>query len=128
MTIQYPGPLDKSRRVYIAMDNTDNNNKTIYRTIINKLKSNGINNIQEFPIGPSHLYEAMKCTVEQNQKNAIVVYVANGIDPTNIKELGMAGPNGEWGKLWGNDNTGRKCRSLGNDVVIALFYDSCDPT
>lgn len=128
MTIQYPGPLDKSRRVYIAMDYTDNNNKTIYRTIINKLKSNGINNIQEFAIGPSHLYEAMKCTVEQNQKNAIVVYVANGIDPTNVKELGMAGPNGQWGEFWGNDNTGRKCRSLGNDVVIALFYDSCDPT
>ena len=128
MTIQYPGPLDKSRRVYIAMDYTDNNNKTIYRTIINKLKANGINNIQEFAIGPSHLYEAMKCTVEQNQTNAIVVYVANGIDPTNVKELGMAGPNGQWGEFWGNDNTGRKCRSLGNDVVIALFYDSCDPT
>ena len=128
MTIQYPGPLDKSRRVYIAMDYTDNNNKTIYRTIINKLKSNGINNIREFEIGPSHLYEAMKCTVEQNQTNAIVVYVANGIDPTNVKELGMAGPNGQWGEFWGNDNTGRKCRSLGNDVVIALFYDSCDPT
>ena len=128
MTIQYPGPLDKSRQVYIAMDNTSKENDTIYRTIINKLKANGINNITEFPIGPSYLYGAMKTTVSQKKTNAIVVYVANGIDPTNVKELGMAGPNGEWGELWGNDNTGRKCRSLGNDAVIALFYDSCDPT
>ena len=129
MTIQYPGPLDKNRQVFIAMDNTDaRKNDTIYRTIINKLKANGINNIKEFPVGPSYLYSAMSTAATQKKTNAIVVYVANGIDPTNVKELGMAGPNGEWGEFWGNDNTGRKCRALGNDVVIALFYDSCDPT
>jgi len=128
MTVQYPGPLDKSRDVYIAMDNTSNKNYTIYNTILNKLRSNGITKLHTFDVGPNHLYEAMRTVANKGLTNAIVVYVANGIDPTNIKELGMAGPNGEWGKLWGNDNTGRKCRSLGNDVVIALFYDSCDPT
>ena len=129
MTIQYPGPLDKNRQVFIAMDNTDaRKNDTIYRTIINKLKANGINNIKEFRVGPNYLYSAMSTMAKQKKTNAIVVYVANGLDPTNIKELGMPGPNGEWGALWGNDNTGRKARSLGNDAVIALFYDSCDPS
>ena len=126
MTIQYPKPLDKSRQVFIAMDNTSNKNYTIYNTILKKLRDNGITNLYTFDVGPNYLYGAMKTVYNKGLTNAIIVYVANGIDPTNIKELGL--PDQGDGKEYGNDNRGRTTRARGNDAVIALFYDACDPT
>lgn len=126
MTIQYPNPLDKSRTVYIAMDYTSGSNRKILDTIISTLKQNGINNIVDDGIGPNQLYQNMKKVVTQNKTNAIILNVFNGVDPTNIKEVGL--PNQGDGLEYGNDNTGKKSRELGNDVILAWFYDSCDFT
>ena len=120
MTIQYPGKLDKKRKVYVTMDNTSSQNNTICRTIINTLKAGGLN-VQEKStisahIGPNKFAEQYVSIYNRGESDVILVGFINGVDPTNIKEVG----------LQYFDNRGTKFRKLGNDVILAAFYDSCD--
>ena len=119
MVIQYPGKLDKSRPVHVTLDHTSSKDQQIYNTIIGKLKAAGINvqsPIGRTNIGPNEFAEAYIALKNRGETNAVLVGVVNGIDPTNIKEVG----------LQSYDNTGTAFRKLGNDVVLAYFYDSCD--
>ena len=135
MTIQYPGKLDKSRPVYIAMDTTNNNTQALLNTFVNTLKAGGVTNIKRQAVGPNELYTNITTMISNNETNAIVINIVNGMDPNNIKELGLWDeylpascadlPKGDRG---GNDNNGRNMRKKGNDAIIAAFWDACDFT
>lgn len=131
----YPDKLDKSRPVYIAMDYTNNRNTQILNTIVSVLKNGGVTNIKRQEIGPNELYGNISAIYKAGLTNAIIINIANGVDPTNIRELGL------WSKYLpescnnlnsadkgGNDNTGRYVRERGNDAILAFFYDACDFT
>ena len=131
----YPDKLDKSRPVYIAMDYTNNRNTQILNTIVTTLRNGGVTNIKRKEIGPNELYGNISAIYKAGLTNAIIINIANGVDPTNIRELGL------WSKYLpescnnlnsadrgGNDNTGRYVRERGNDAILAFFYDACDFT
>ena len=131
----YPDKLDKSRPVYIAMDYTNNRNTQILNTIVTTLRNGGVTNIKRKEIGPNELYGNISAIYKAGLTNAIIINIANGVDPTNIRELGL------WAKYLpescnnlnsadrgGNDNTGRYVRERGNDAILAFFYDACDFT
>lgn len=108
-------PLDKSRRIYFAMDHTNNRDRTICNNIVNRLKNAGFN-VVRYTIGPNAMYQNMVYLYNHNIRNAIMFHLFNGVDPSNIREVAR----------YGNDNRGRIVRSRGNDVVLAWFYDSGD--
>ena len=119
MVIQYPGKLDKNRPVHVTLDHTSSKDQQIYNNIVGKMKAAGINvqpPIGRTNIGPNEYAEAYVALLNRGEKNAVLVGVVNGIDPTNIKEVGL--------QSW--DNRGTRFRNLGNDVILAYFYDSCD--
>ena len=131
----YPDKLDKSRPVYIAMDYTNSRNTQILNTIVTTLRNGGVTNIKRKEIGPNELYGNISAIYKAGLTNAIIINIANGVDPTNILELGL------WSKYLpescnnlnsadkgGNDNTGRNVRERGNDAILAFFYDACDFT
>ena len=135
MTIQYPGKLDKSRPVYIAMDKTNNNTRALLNTFVNTLKAGGVTNIKRQAVGPNELYSNITEMLTKGETNAIVINITNGVDPNNLRELGLWAdylpascanlPKEDKG---GNDNNGRNMRKKGNDAIYATFWDGCDFT
>lgn len=107
--------LDKNKPIYFAMDHTSGRDKQICDTVVGIFKKAGLNVVRT-QIGP-HLYENMIYLYNHNIRNAIMIHLVNGADPSTIKEIGKNG----------NDNRGRIVRSRNNDAVLAFFYDSCDP-
>lgn len=107
--------LDKNKPIYFAMDNTSSKNKKIRDTVVGIFKKAGLNVVRT-QIGP-HIYENMRYLYDHNIRNAIMIHLVNGADPSTIKEVGKHG----------NDNRGRTVRARNNDAVLAFFYDSCDP-
>lgn len=108
-------PLDKSRKIYFAMDHTSSKDKTICNNVVKTLKNAGFN-VVRYTIGPNAMYQNMLYLYNHNIKNAIMFHLYNGVDPSSIKEVGTNG----------NDNRGRIVRKRGNDVVLAWFYDAAD--
>lgn len=107
--------LDKNKPIYFAMDHTSGRDRQICDTVVGIFKKAGLN-VARTQIGP-HLYENMIYLYNHNIRNAIMIHLVNGADPSTIKEIGKNG----------NDNRGRIVRSRNNDAVLAFFYDSCDP-
>ncbi len=107
--------LDKSKKIYFAMDHTNKNDKAICNNVVNTLKQAGFN-VVRYTIGPSAMYKNMLYLYNHKITNAIMFHLFNGVDPSNIKEVAKNG----------NDNRGRIVRSRGNDVVLAWFYDASD--
>ncbi|MEE3418240.1 MAG: Ig-like domain-containing protein [Methanosphaera sp.] len=114
-TISMNIPLDKSKKIYFAMDHTSKKDKTICNNIITQLKKNGFK-VAKYSIGPSAMYNNMLYVYRNNIKNAILFHLFNGVDPSNIREVAKNG----------NDNRGQIVRKRENDVVLAWFYDSSD--
>lgn len=108
--------LDKNRPIYFAMDHTSGKDRTICNNITNKLKKAGLNVVSS-RIGPNEMYQNMVRVYNSGKTNAIIFNLFNGVDPSNIREVA----------LHGNDNRGRAVNSRGNTIVLAWFYDSCDP-
>ena len=122
--IQYPGKLNKNRRIYFAIDNIyggtgspTSSDLAIKNNIVNKLKNAGLN-IVSANMGPNTLYGNLTLMDNNGDTDSIGITVANGVDPTNIKEVG----------LQNYDKKGTRVRNRGNDVVLAYFWDACDFT
>ncbi|WP_323736283.1 hypothetical protein PXD04_10430 [Methanosphaera sp. ISO3-F5] len=121
MTVQYPNKLNKKRKVYFTMDNTSNKNSTIRNTVITKLRNAGINVVSRpegKEIGPNCYSRTFRDLEEDGIKDIILIGLVNGVDPTNLREVSFT--NYDW--------QGTRFRNLGNDVIFAAFYDSCDFT
>jgi len=124
MTVQYPNKLDKNRPIYFAIDNIYGGTGSptsadlkIKNNIVNSLKAQGFT-FKYAEMGPNHLYQAMKKCYDNGETNAIIFSVANGVDPTNLKEVSFTG----------YDNRGTTTRKRGNEMVFAFMWDACDFT
>ena len=121
MTVQYPNKLSKKRKVYFTMDNTSNKNSTIRNTVLTKLRNAGINVVSRSEgkeIGPNCYSRTFRDLEEAGISDIILIGLVNGVDPTNLREVSFT--NYDW--------QGTRFRKLGNDVIFASFYDSCDFT
>lgn len=115
--------FSKNRTVYFAMDTTTGNlskDHAIMDNIQGKLEAVGIT-VKRVAgnkgRGPSAMYNNMKYLYEHDIHDAIMLHLMNGVDPSNILEVATVD---------GNDNRGRAVRAMGNDVILAWFYGSCD--
>lgn len=109
--------LDKNKPIYFAMDNTSSKNKQIRDTVVGIFKKAGLNVVRT-RIGPNEMYQNMYYLFTHKIKNAIMIHLFNGADPSNIREVA---------KYSGSDGYGKTVRARNNDVVLAWFYNSCDP-
>lgn len=109
--LSYPNKMKKNRPIYFAMDHANSNDTKIKNLIVNTLKENGFNVVRAV-IGPNTLYQNI--VAANNTTNAVIFNLANGVDPSNIRECD------------GNDRYMAGRFSRGNDLVYAWFYDAAD--
>lgn len=110
--------IDTSKPIYFAMDITTGNptkDWKIINNVTNQLKAKGFTFKQiRYTSNGAGYYEYF---VKHKIKNSMIFFLVNGADPTNIRE---AQKEISW------DNNGYKTRHLGNDVVLAWFWNACD--